>query len=268
MKHRRNAGYRVTHLLLLAASLSFSFCASEASAPQLVRAELAPSGKLRVGLFNNNPVYVTHDDGSDQLEGVAPDLGRELAKRVGVGFEPVRYPNILGLLAGAKAGDWDVAFVGVDPTRAIDFVYAATYMDEEYTYLVGAGSPIHGIADADRQGHRIAVAQGGVGDLFLTPRLKEAELLRVPEITSGTLQLLSTGTVQAVVWGRPALARLAPNLPGSRVLDEAFYVTPLGVAVLKGRPAGTAYVTRFIEDAKASGLIGAIREAHSTTSTR
>jgi polar amino acid transport system substrate-binding protein len=200
-------------------------------------------------------VYVTRDDGSNKLQGVAPDLGRELAKGLGVEFEAIRYPNIIRMLEGAKAGEWDVAFLGIDPTRAVDIEYASAYMEDDYTYLVGAGSPVQSIGDADRSGHRIVVAQGGVGDLFLSRNLKQAELLRVSEITTATLELLSSGAADAVVWTRPALLGLSVSLPGSRVVEGRFYGAPLGLAVVKGRPAARAYVTGFVEEAKASGLV-------------
>lgn len=242
-------------VLLLAAALLSSSCTTVPGVPRAARSELAPTGKLRVGLFNRNPVYVTQDHGGNELQGVAPDLGRELAKRLGVDFEAIRYPNIIRMLEGAKTDEWDVAFLGIDPTRAVDIEYAAEYMEDDYTYLVSADSPVQSIGDADRPGHRIVVAKGGVGDLFLTRSLKQAELLRVSEITTSTLELLSSGAAQAVVWNRPALLGLSVSLPGSRVVEGRFYGAPLGLAVVKGRPAGTVYVRDFIEEAKASGLV-------------
>ena len=254
-------------VLLLGAAWLSSSCTAGSPVPRAARSELAPTGKLRVGLFNRNPVYVTQDLGND-LQGVAPDLGRELAKRLGVEFEAIRYPNIIRMLEGAKTGEWDVAFLGIDPTRAVDIEYAAAYMEDDYTYLVGADSPVQNIGDADRPGHRIVVAQGGVGDLFLTRSLKQAELLRVSEITTSTLDLLASRGAEALVWNRPALLRLSMSLPGSRVVEGRFYGAPLGLAVVKGRPAATAYVTGFIKEAKAGGLVQqAIQHAnlHGTT---
>ena len=42
-------------------------------------------------------------------KGVADDLGEELARRVGVPFEPVGDAGVPALIGGAKSGEWDVA---------------------------------------------------------------------------------------------------------------------------------------------------------------
>lgn len=74
--------------------------------PPAVRSELAPTGKLHVGLPVTNPVAVTKDGPADEMRGVAVDLARAFAKRLGVDFEPVRYKSVTALFEGAKAGEW------------------------------------------------------------------------------------------------------------------------------------------------------------------
>src|SRR5689334_12658154 len=103
-------------LLLVAAAILCS-CAKDRAVSIAIRSELAPTGKLRVGLFNKNPVYVTDDKGGNALQGVAPDLSRELARRLSVTFEAIRYPSISPMLEGARNGEWDIAFLGVDAGR-------------------------------------------------------------------------------------------------------------------------------------------------------
>jgi len=45
------------------------------------------------------------------------------------------------------------------------------------------------------------------------------------------------------------------QLPGSRIVDGGFQQTGIAIAVPKGRPAALAYVTKFMEEAKASGAV-------------
>ena len=90
---------------------------STAQTPE-ARQALAPTGKLRVALQLANPLNVIQDSTSGQMKGVAFDLGNELARRLGVPFEPVLYPSVGALLDGGKSGAWDVAFVGFSPERA------------------------------------------------------------------------------------------------------------------------------------------------------
>jgi len=44
-------------------------------------------------------------------------------------------------------------------------------------------------------------------------------------------------------------------MPGSRVLDGRIGVDEVAIALPKGRETGMAYVRKYIEDAKAEGLI-------------
>ena len=58
-----------------------------------VKKELAPSGKLRVGLNYGNFLLVLKDAADGSPNGIAPDLGRELGKRLGVPVEFVKFPR-------------------------------------------------------------------------------------------------------------------------------------------------------------------------------
>ena len=69
-------------------------CASNASTPsQGERQALAPTGKLRVALYTGAPASIVQGATLDESKGVGFDLGKELARRIGVPFEPVVYPS-------------------------------------------------------------------------------------------------------------------------------------------------------------------------------
>ena len=69
-------------------------CASVASAPtQEERQALAPTGKLRVAFYLGAPASIIRGATPDESKGVGFDLGKELARRIGVPFEPVVYPR-------------------------------------------------------------------------------------------------------------------------------------------------------------------------------
>jgi polar amino acid transport system substrate-binding protein len=48
--------------------------------------ELAPTGTLRATFLAANPVQATVDPATGEVRGPAADLGRELARRLGVSF--------------------------------------------------------------------------------------------------------------------------------------------------------------------------------------
>jgi polar amino acid transport system substrate-binding protein len=231
-------------------------CGTAPSVPADARTQLAPTGKLRVGLLSSNPMYVTQVTPPGDLRGAAVDMGRELAKQLGVEFAPVRYPGINQMLAGAKAQEWDVAFLAIDPERGDEVEYTAPYMEVDFTYLVSPRSPIRNIAEADASGRRIAAARGSVGDLVLSRTLKQAILIRTDGI-SAAFEMLSADKVDALVSNRLSLMELSKKLPGSRVLDGRFHGAPIGAATHKSRPAGANYLKQFIEQAKASGFVKA-----------
>src|SRR5262249_53198419 len=77
----------------LLASLALAAAGAAAAEPPspAVLKDLAPSGKLRVTFIVSNPVQVAKD--ASGFRGPAIDLGRELAKRLGVPFDPVGHPR-------------------------------------------------------------------------------------------------------------------------------------------------------------------------------
>ena len=64
------------------------------------------TGSLRVGLISV-PVHSIRDPYSGELRGVSHDLGRELANRLGVPFEPIVYPNPAAGSDRSKGGAYD-----------------------------------------------------------------------------------------------------------------------------------------------------------------
>ena len=149
-------------ILLLAA------CASAPRVSPEARSELAPTGKVRVAINHGNPVLARRDAASGELRGVTVDLGRELGRRLGVPVELVGYDTIAKLLAGLKAGEWDVGFLAIDPARAGEVIFTAPYMEVEVSYLVPMQSELRSVADVDRAGVRISVQERNAADLFLS----------------------------------------------------------------------------------------------------
>ena len=128
---------------------------------------------------------------------------------------------------GAKAGRWDVAFLGADPDRANEIAFTAPYLEVDTTYLVPPGSSLRSLADVDREGVRIAVSEKSAYDLFLTRSLKRATLVRVPGV-GPSVDLYFAQKLDALAGLRPILADAAARQPGSRVLEGSFTVVEEG----------------------------------------
>ena len=219
-----------------------------------VLSDLAPTGKLRVGINYGNPVLAKRDPRSGDLSGVAVDLARELGKRVNVPVELVPFESAGKMFDAVKTGAWDAAFLAIDPGRADQIDFTAPYIEIEGTYLVPAGSPLHAIADVDRKGVRIGISSGSAYDLFLSRSIQHAELIRATD-PNGAFQLILEGKVDVVAGVRQHLVANAKKLPGSRVLDGRFMAIQQALGIVKGRTAGAKYLCEFIEEVKALGLV-------------
>jgi polar amino acid transport system substrate-binding protein len=244
---------------LVAASLASLICgcaASPTAATPEVRLALAPTGKLRVGFLATAPLHAVKDPATGQLKGPAVDLGRELARRIGVPFEPVPYTSFAPLLAGAKSGEWDIAMMGISSERAQAVDFTAPYMVVEFSYLVPDGSSISTLADVDKPGVRIAVLERSSPDAYLSRSLRNAALVRVPTLAE-TVQTVQGRQADAAFATKASMLSQSTKLPGSRVLDDPSGGEETAIAVPKGRPLATQYARKFIEAAKSEGVVKA-----------
>src|SRR5688572_21072362 len=216
--------------------------------------DLAPTGKLRVGINYGNPVLARRDRTSGQLGGVAVDLARELGRRTDLPVELVGFESAGKMVDGLQAAAWDVAFLAVDPGREQEINFTAPYIEIEGTYLLPPGSALVAIADVDREDVRVGVSSKSAYDLFLSRNLKHAQLVRASS-PEAAFDLILAGKVDALGGVRQHLVANAARLPGSRVLDGRFMAIQQALGIPKGREAGISYLREFIEDVKASGLV-------------
>lgn len=226
-----------------------------------VRSELAPSGTLRVGVNHQNFLLVTPGSSKTDPRGVAPDLGRELGRRLGVPVTFVSFDAAGKLADGARTGAWDVAFLGAEPQRAAEIAFTAAYLEIPATYLVPAGSPIRSIADVDRAGVRIAVAEKSAFDLWLQRNIAHAQLVHASGLDA-SLELFLKDKLDVLSGLRPKLLMDVQKVPGARVLDGQFMAVQQAIGTPKAREAGAAYLRAFVEDAKASGLVAELIRSH------
>ena len=140
-----------------------------------VRSELAPTGKLRIGLNHGNFLLVTPGSSATEPRGVASDIGRELARRVGVPVEFIKFESAGKLGDSVRTGVWDVAFLGAEPQRAAEIAFTGAYLEIPSTYIVPAGSPIRSVDEVDREGVRIAVTEQSAYGLYLVRSVKRAK---------------------------------------------------------------------------------------------
>jgi polar amino acid transport system substrate-binding protein len=219
-----------------------------------VRADLAPTGKLRAGINYGNFILATKDKTTGESRGVAVDLLHELGRRLSVPVEIVAYDSVAIMGDAAPTGVWDIAFLGSDPAREALMSFTAAYLEIEATYLVPGTSSLRTAAEVDREGVRVGAPSRANYELFLRRNLHAAQLVSV-QGGEAAFELLATGKVDALAGLVQGLLGLMGKLPGSRLVEGRFMGVQQSIAVPKGRDAGLAYLRRVVEDAKASGLV-------------
>ncbi len=198
-------------------------------------ADLVQAGKIRVGLFL--PQYIK-DPATGEIKGVWVEIARALAARIGVQVVLLEHPIPPEAVACLKGGACDLLFLPFDARAANVGDFSPPIFQFDYTLLVPAGSSTRSVADADE----------------LSRLLKQAELVYA-ETPDRTFDLLRTGQADAMASARPTLLEYSTQLPGTRVLEDRYGANINRMVVPKGKAGWLAYVSEFVEEAKASGLV-------------
>ena len=241
-----------------AALIGLMLVASTARADEgAAKQQLASTGNLRVAIAVGpapSGIYAIKDAATGTYRGVTIDLSKRLAEKLGVPLVLVPYLGSGAIQGSAASGLWDVTFMPVDDDRRRIVDFGSPYHLLQSTYLVAPNSALRTLADANAAGVRIA----GVKDTATlrastraSPKATHIELDGV----AAAIELMRLGQADAIALGRASLGGLLAKLPGSSVLDGAFLNSTTAVAVPKGNSAALEYVSKFIEEAKASGLV-------------
>lgn len=227
-----------------------------------LRSEFAPTGRLRIGLNMGNFLLTRTDAKTGNPAGVAHDLGAELARRLGLPVSMCPFPNPGALADAANTNQWDVCFLAAEPQRAKEIDFTAAYVEIDATYLVPPGSKLRRAEEVDHEGLRIIAPSRAAYELYLTRTLKHAALTREPGTDAAFNRFVDEG-FDAFASLRPRLVSDQEKHPGSRILEGRFTAVQQAAGVPKGRPGAAKYLSTFIEEVKASGLVAkAIKDNH------
>lgn len=215
---------------------------------------LAPSGKLRVGLYPGSPTSTIRDAATGESKGVGFDLGKEMARRLGVPFEPVVFPKNAEVLAAVKSGEVDVTFTNATAERARDMDFTPPFLDVEKSYLVPGDSRIATLADLDKPGIKVGVSAGSSTQVELSSVLKHVQIVLAPTL-KGAIEMLSQRKIDAFATNKAILFEMSDQLPGSRVLSGRWGLEHFSVGIPKGRDSGMPWVKQFVADATADGAV-------------
>ncbi|MFY9953126.1 transporter substrate-binding domain-containing protein [Bradyrhizobium sp.] len=215
---------------------------------------LAPTGRLRVGVYLGSPLSMVHDPATGEARGLSVDLGKELANRLGVPFEQVTYQRVAEVLAAMKAGAVDFTISNATPARATDIAFSQTLLSLELGYLVPATSSVKTLADVNKSGVRVGVTKGSTSERTLPKILASASVVPAENLKQA-IDLLARGELDAFATNKPILFEMLGSLPGGRVLDGNWGQEHIAIAIPKGRDKGMEYVRHFVDDVQANGTL-------------
>lgn len=228
---------------------------------QKIRSELAPTGALRAGINLANFLLVSGKSAAGDPEGVAPDMAREIASRLGVPVKFVAYASPGELADAAEANVWDIGLIGAEPQRAEKIAFTPAYVEIEASYLVPAGSKLASIAEVDRPGIRIAVFGRSAYGLWLERNVRQATLVRGDSIDA-SYKLFIDEKCDALAGLKPRLLKDVQALPGARILAGRFSAVQQAIGTARKNAAATEYLAKFVAEAKASGFVARLIARH------
>lgn len=204
---------------------------------------------LRIGLF---PSFFYEKTLEGTLKGYGIDLAEALAERLSAKLSIQEYAAPPAVVMALKAGDCDVAVLGIDAKRALDIDYTPPLLSADFTFLLPPAERAAKLADLDRHGLRVAIVRHHTMDDALGDQLKHAE--RAYGATPiESFELLRSGRADVVAGIRPGLVSFANLLPGLRVLPDRYGENVFALAVDKGGQQWLLRVRRFVSERLVSG---------------
>ncbi len=245
------------------ARLAFGLCAALAAAAFSPTAHaqtdvakaFAPTGTLRVGVLM--VTYFALPDSTGDLKGVVPDLGRELARRLGVPAQLIRFENPIAVIEAFRKGELDATFIGITADRAVAFDFGPVVLDLQTSYLVPEGSTIKAIDEVDRPGVRLLVPARSAQEAQLKKTLTKATMISVAvENPKPAVEKLAAGDADAFSHVVPMLISAQRMMAGSRILPGSYYNVPIAIGYAKDRPVAVKdFAAQFAGDVTRSGFV-------------
>jgi cystine transport system substrate-binding protein len=223
-------------------------------------ADVKAAGVLRIGTEGTYAPFTYHD-ASGELVGFDVEIGREVAKRLGVEarFLEGRWD---GLIAGIDANRYDAVInqVGITEERKAKYDFSEPYIASKAALIVKEGNDeIKGFDDLKGK----KSAQSLTSNYAKMAEAAGAELVAT-EGFDQAIQLVVNGRADATINDSLSFydfKKQQPNAPVkiAATQDEAAYS---GIIVAKGQPELVAAINKALEEIKADGTYKQLSEKY------
>ena len=252
---------RSSHRLLTPTALLAAAIVSLLGTPARADGEaklLAPSGTLRVGIYPGSPTSMV-TDAAGKPHGLAYDLGAELAKRLGVGIDYVRFQRVADIVSAIHDGQVDFTVTNATPARANEVSFSQPVLAIELGYLVPANSSIAKIEDIDKSGVKIGVTKGSTSERTLPAKFKQATIVPA-ESVKVAIAMFGRGEIDLYATNKPTLFEMSDQMQGAKILDGNWGTEHMAIAVPKGREAALPLLNSFVAEEQSSGALDTIQQ--------
>ncbi|MFG0396597.1 substrate-binding periplasmic protein [Pseudomonas alloputida] len=157
--------------------------------------EVQKKGVLKCGAASAPP-YILRDPKTSEYSGIFVDLCRQFGAELGVKVEIVD-TNWDNMVAGLQSGRWDMSMaLNRTPKRAL----AVTYSDPVWSFQISAvydranpkfANAPQSLQDIDKADVTVAVVSGTAIDAAASPKLKQAQVMRLPDVDAARLAISS-----------------------------------------------------------------------------
>lgn len=252
----------MTRIALLAATAAVAALAVTSVSAQTVPDRIKQAGKIIIGTNNNYPPIIFKDPATNELQGVDIDLGKAIAKQLGVEaeFQEIAFAQMLPSL---QTGRIDMVMAGMSDTPArrdtADFV---DYMKSGAQFYT-----ITALADQikstdDLCGKTVGASRSTnwpqqIGDWSAANCVAKGKPAITVVGTEGSADArtqLKTQRLQAAAQGNETLPYFQQLEPNTYVaIGQAFTESLVGIPVLKSEPQLRDAVKAAVETLQADG---------------
>ncbi|WP_345797041.1 amino acid ABC transporter substrate-binding protein [Castellaniella sp. MT123] len=226
-------------------------------------AAIQKAGAIRIGTEGTYAPFSYHDPKDNKLVGFDVDIGRAIAKQLGVKPDFVE-GKWDGLIAGLNANRYDVVInqVGITPERQAKYDFSKPYISSEAVLIVrDDNTTIH--AFQDLKGKRSAnTITSNFGKLA---QQHGAEVVPVQGFNDA-IALLTSGRVDATINDELSFLDFKKHQPQAKVkvvaTDSSADFSRSGVLMRKDQPALKAAIDKAIGAIRADGTYKTISERY------
>ena len=222
---------------------------------------IAPKNVLRIGINMSNFLLVNKDSTFSKPEGLSPEIGKLLARELGINYEFVTFKNP-GLLADAIDYDkWDVGNFAYEKKRAEIIDFSNPYVNIDANFLLRKNSEINQNHDVDNKNNKIAVVNRSAYDLWLSDNYKKAKIIRAKTIIE-THNLFYNQEVNILAGLKPKLLEELKNNNEFKLIDEPFTFIKQSIGIKKGKPKAIDFINNFVSKKIKDGTIKSLLEKY------